>query len=111
MKRFIDLRDQAADGRFAWYCTTYSRFETFADQCCWNTWDEFENAYRNHCDDLGYQRYEGLTPAWAFEPFDGDALQRLTPEREFIEWLRDVMAEVPRNCYGGFGILERLDKL
>lgn len=71
MKRFIDLRGQGADGRFAWYDTIRSEFEAYNGEQTWETFWEFEQSYRG--DEI--DRYSGLAPAWAFdEPEDGEVI-------------------------------------
>lgn len=63
MKRFIDLREQSTNYRFAWFDTVTDTFEDHNGQT-WDTWSEFEEDYDG--DDL--ERYKNLCPDWAYEP-------------------------------------------
>jgi len=49
MIRFIDLGDQILEGtkHFAWWDTVTDTFETCNYEQAWETWLEFETAYRH----------------------------------------------------------------
>lgn len=75
MLRFIDLRYQGADGRFAFYWTTDGSFLNLGGTQTWDTWDEFEASYREerdvpHSEDTASRlaRYKNLCPDWVFSP-------------------------------------------
>jgi hypothetical protein len=75
MKRFIDLRGQETCSRFAFYCTVRDRFESFAGDQTWDTWDDFEGSARlahaqqepTEFSSGCLKRYRRLCPPWAFE--------------------------------------------
>lgn len=73
MLRFIDLRGQDADGRFAWYCTVRSTFLSYFSET-WDTFDEFAEDYKQDAgggyrsQSYGLDRFRRLTPEWAFGP-------------------------------------------
>lgn len=74
MIRFIDLRGQDTDGRFAFYDTVYSSFIEISGDQVWNTWQEFRDGYASaggHLPPL--ERFEGLAPAWTRIPELDDA--------------------------------------
>ncbi len=75
MKRFIDLRGQHTLHRFAWWCTVYDEFDSYAGDQAWCTWDEFVESVelmRFREPRIIIQRYERLCPPWAFEPDPDD---------------------------------------
>jgi len=48
MIRFIDLGDQILEGqrKFAWWDTIHDEFFSFSLEQAWETWKEFQDAYR-----------------------------------------------------------------
>ena len=86
MIRFVDLRGQDTDGRFAFFDTVPGRFVDLLYEQVWNTWDEFEEAYLGqyasrfapNCTarEKGFLgRCRGLCPPWAFVPDLNDGWQ------------------------------------
>lgn len=73
MLRFIDLRYQGADGRFAFYWTSDGCFLDLGGTQTWDTWDEFEGFYREnrnepHSENTASRlaRYKNVCPDWVF---------------------------------------------
>ena len=72
MIRFVDLRGQGCEGRFAWYDTVTSAFISFAGQQTFDDWDDF---VPGHLFEYGgkespsreLSRFQSLAPDWAFE--------------------------------------------
>lgn len=64
MKRFVDVRGQGLQGRFAWFDTIYDKFEEHCDQMRWSTFYEFKLVCESP-DNI--ERYKALCPDWAFE--------------------------------------------
>jgi hypothetical protein len=69
MKRFIDLRNQGTQCRFAWWDTVTDAFEKFDGEMAWDTWGEFAEVASIGGVDL--ERYRSLTPPWVHLPLDG----------------------------------------
>ena len=67
MKRFVDLRGIDTGFKFAWFCTVHDVFEEFDGQQTWDTWEEFEKAYRTYHrgTEWDLDRYRSLCPDWA----------------------------------------------
>jgi len=61
MKRFVDLRNQDIDSRFAWWDTILEAFECHSGNYAWNTISEFKADYQG--DEL--DRYVLICPWWA----------------------------------------------
>lgn len=77
MIRFVDLRGQGTENRFAFFDTVCDRFLDLAGEHAWQTWDECEQVLAGGglnaplCNPEGVARLRGLCPPWAFEPDDG----------------------------------------
>lgn len=76
MIRFIDLRFQGTQNRFAFWCTVEDRFLRFNDSEAWEVWKEFEECVRLPAlvegpepdpEDVFLERFRSLCPPWAFE--------------------------------------------
>lgn len=69
MIRFIDLRYQGTQARFAFFDTVVDRFETWSTGAqSWSTWDEFiEDLLRKAPLSYGARR-KALCPSWVFDP-------------------------------------------
>ena len=63
MKRFVDLRGQDLNWRFAWYDTVRDEFESFNGEQVFDTWDEFAEV----CSSNEIEQYRRLCPQWVFE--------------------------------------------
>ena len=109
MKRFIDLRGQDTDGRFAWYDTVTQQFERHSGKTVWDTWRN----YVIDCCATGSQQeqYRALAesiaapiPMWAFSEPDNkpkkikEAHAEPTPD---IAELIDLRKELDRIKSGG----------
>lgn len=68
MKRFVDVRNQGIGGNFAWFDTVVDKFETHSDNMDWISWWDFVGDYKG----TELERYQGLTPAWAFKNVEPD---------------------------------------
>jgi len=71
MIRFIDLGDQLLipeTKHFAWFDTVTDTFESYSYQQAWESWEDFEEAYRDDErkplieDSHSLERYRGLFP-------------------------------------------------
>lgn len=70
MIRFVDIRGQGVEFRFAFWNTVISRFECFKGEQAWDTWEMFMEVYDGS--DVP-SRYRNLLPGWAFqEPTEED---------------------------------------
>lgn len=76
MIRFIDLRFQGTQNRFAFWTTVEDRFIRLAGDEAWTTWNEFEEAVRfpplqegadADPEDSFLERFRRLCPPWVFD--------------------------------------------
>ncbi len=83
MIRFIDLKGQMyfskqykTDPCFAFYDTIVDRFMNFCDSEIWDTWEEFQEAYRqtSPCGLKGIERYKRLIPNDYFNGVNDDGI-------------------------------------
>ena len=68
MRRFVDLRPAEIEGyRFAFWDTVHERFDEYAGDQAWNTWDDMmESMEMDEPIPELIVRYRGLCPPWAF---------------------------------------------
>lgn len=71
MIRFVDLRGQDVDGRFAFFDTVSSVFVDAVgdgEGVVWDTWQEFEASVKDRWSSEYVERFQGLTPEWTRTP-------------------------------------------
>lgn len=84
MIRFVDVRYQGLQARFAFWDTVTSRFFTYFDAQAFDRWEDFAEAFaatphgQNH--DL-LARHRNLCPPWVFNPPTDEELD--FPEERF----------------------------
>jgi hypothetical protein len=79
VKRFLDIRWQAADYRFCVFDETSGQIETHAGNTAWRTFDEFAR------DCPTAEKYQDRAPAWVFEAPAKDVPEGYDDDEEFEE--------------------------
>lgn len=75
MIRFIDIRNQGAGYRFAFWDTIMDRFCTINDNQVFDTVDDLKEVFslgNDYLDTYSFERFERLCAHWAFEEGEED---------------------------------------
>lgn len=77
MLRFIDLRFQGTQHRFAFWDTVTDRLRGYGQSVAWTTFSELEDEFGGlpyKADPRVVERLLNLCPSWVFEPATEDEL-------------------------------------
>jgi hypothetical protein len=115
MIRFIDLRYQGTQNRFAFWDTVCSCFMRLGDAEAWEDWRDFEEGSRlkplvdgPDTEDAYFARFKALCPSWVFERPTEDELDFRTTDDDETKTYRDV-AEATDSWFSTEARLTRIE--